>query len=127
MKVFEPIQTLFKSNILRQIAFALFILFVSRLVWFLVNKFWLPAVGFTEFFEAFLYGFYFDLPVIAYLFAPLFLWQLALPNFSLKHPIVTRILFLLPNVICLILNGIDTGFSKINGKRSGFELFSLAG
>ena len=127
MKVFEPIQTLFKSNILRQIAFALFILFVSRLVWFLVNKFWLPAVGFAEFFEAFLYGFYFDLPVIAYLFAPLFLWQLALPNFSLKHPIVTKILFLLPNVICLILNGIDTGFSKINGKRSGFELFSLAG
>lgn len=127
MKVFEPIQTLFKSNILRQIAFALFILFVSRLVWFLVNKFWLPAIGFAEFFEAFLYGFYFDLPVIAYLFAPLFLWQLALPNFSLKHPIVTKILFLLPNVICLILNGIDTGFSKINGKRSGFELFSLAG
>ena len=127
MKVFEPIQTLFKSNILRQIAFALFILFVSRLIWFLVNKFWLPAVGFAEFFEAFLYGFYFDLPVIAYLFAPLFLWQLALPNFSLKHPIVTKILFLLPNVICLILNGIDTGFSKINGKRSGFELFSLAG
>ncbi len=127
MKVFGPVHALYKSNILRQIAFALFILFVSRLVWFFANKFWLPAVGIPEFIKAFLYGFYFDLPVIAYLFAPLFIWQLALPNFSLKNPIVTKILFLIPNILCLILNGIDTGFSKINGKRSGFELFSLAG
>lgn len=127
MKVLDYFKSLWNSNIVRQILFALFILFVSRLIWFLANQFWLPAVGFTEFLKAFLYGFYFDLPVIAYLFAPLFLWQLALPNFSQKHPAVTKILFLLPNAICLVLNGIDTGFSKINGKRSGFELFSMAG
>lgn len=127
MKVLDYFKSLWNSNLIRQILFALFILFISRLIWFLANQFWLPALGFTEFLKAFLYGFYFDLPVIAYLFAPLFLWQLALPNFSKKHPSVTKILFLIPNAICLVLNGIDTGFSKINGKRSGFELFSMAG
>ncbi len=127
MKVFGPFNTIWKSNIVRQILFALFILFVSRFVWFIENRFWMPNVGFIEFVKAFLYGFYFDLPVIAYLFAPLFLWQFVFPTFSQNHQIVTRVLFLIPNAICLVLNGIDTGFSKINGKRSGFDFFSLAG
>ncbi len=127
MNVYSAVKSFLKSNIARQIGFAFFILFVSRLVWFLANLFWLPSLDTFSYVEAFLWGFYFDLPVIAYLFAPLFFYQLAFPTFSQKYQIVTRILFLIPNAICLIFNGIDTGFSKINGKRSGFDFFSLAG
>jgi hypothetical protein len=95
------------------------------MVWFFVNFYWLPDVGILGYSKSILLGFYFDIPVIAYLFAPLFLWQFILPSLSIKHPSITKILFLLPSAICLILNGIDTGFSKINGKRSGYELFAM--
>ena len=127
VSVWKSIKSIWQTNILRQIAFAFLILSASRLVWFFANLFWLPAVGFFSFLKCFLWGLYFDLPVIAYLFAPLFLWQLIFPTTSKIQPIITRILFLLPSAIVLIFNGIDTGFSKINAKRSGYELFSLAG
>lgn len=123
--IFNFIKSLWKTNIAKQIAFAFLLLFLSRLVWFFVNFYWLPDVGTLGYIKSILLGIYFDIPVIAYLFAPLFLWQFVLPSLSIKYPSITKILFLLPSAICLILNGIDTGFSKINGKRTGYELFAM--
>lgn len=118
---------IFRLNIIRQALFALFILTFCRLIWFFSNLFWLPSAEFLDFFKAFFTGIFFDLPILAYFYLPLWIWHLLFPNLSLRFPSVSKILFTLSSAVCLILNGIDTGYSRITAKRTGFELFAMLG
>lgn len=98
------------------------ILQISRGVWLIFNHNLIPNTTFFSLFKVFLWGFYFDLPVIAWYLFPLWLWMILFTRQAQAFPNVTKALYLLGINLCLLLNGIDTGYSQITGKRSGPEL-----
>ena len=107
--------------------FAFGILSISRLVWFVANVFWLPPIGIDEYVYAHLVGIYFDIPVVALIYLPVWIWVVYGDSWRQQFPIVNRILFVISSMVVLIFNGIDTGYSQVTAKRSGFELFDTLG
>ena len=99
----------------------------SRLVWFVANVFWLPPIGIDEYVYAHLVGIYFDIPVVALIYLPVWIWVVYGDSWRQQFPIVNRMLFLISTMIVLLFNGIDTGYSQVTAKRSGFELFDTLG
>jgi hypothetical protein len=116
-----------KSNLFRQMAMAFSLLTFSRLVWFVANVFWLPPIGIDEYVYAHLVGIYFDIPVVALIYLPVWIWVVFGDSWRQQFPIVNRMLFLISTMIVLLFNGIDTGYSQVTAKRSGFELFDTLG
>lgn len=123
----QKLKMLAKSNLFKQLLFAFGILSISRLVWFVANVFWLPPIGVDEYIYAHLVGIYFDIPVVVLIYLPVWIWVVYGDSWRQQFPIVNRILFLISTMIVLIFNGIDTGYSQVTAKRSGFELFDTLG
>lgn len=121
------IKSITNSNLLKQILFAFAILSISRLVWFVANVFWLPPIGIDEYVYAHLVGIYFDIPVVVGLFIPVWIWLMFGGKLREEHPWINKTLFLLSAYTVLIFNGIDTGYSQVTAKRSGYELFDTLG
>lgn len=122
-KVF--IKGFFKLTIVKLFWFATLILSLSRLIWYISNQFWLGNSEPSAIISSFLYGIYFDLPVIAYFFLPVWLWLFLFPAKADQKPLITRLLFVLSSALVLILNSIDTAYSRITARRSGVELFDM--
>ena len=116
-----------KSNLFKQLLFAFGILSISRLVWFVANVFWLPPIAVDEYIYAHLVGIYFDIPVVALIYLPVWIWVIYGDSWRQQFPIVNRILFVISSMVVLIFNGIDTGYSQVTAKRSGYELFDILG
>ena len=116
-----------KSNLFRQMAMAFSLLTFSRLVWFVANVFWLPPIGIDEYIYAHLVGIYFDIPVVIGLFLPVWIWVIGGHSWRDRFPAINRILFVISSMTVLIFNGIDTGYSQVTAKRSGYELFDILG
>ncbi|MFN4940520.1 MAG: LTA synthase family protein, partial [Bacteroidota bacterium] len=116
-----------RSNLLNQILLAFAVLTFSRLIWFTANAFWLPPIGIDEYIWAHLVGIYFDVPVVAAVFLPVWIWVIFGGQLREKQPWINKTLFLLAALTTLIFNGIDTGYSQVTAKRSGFELFDMLG
>ena len=114
-----------KSNLFRQMAMAFSLLTFSRLVWFVANVFWLPPIGIDEYVYAHLVGIYFDIPVVIGLFLPVWIWVIGGHSWRDRFPAINRILFVISSMTVLIFNGIDTGYSQVTAKRSGYELFDI--
>lgn len=112
-----------QGNLIKQIALAFAILTISRLVWFFANVFWLPPIGIDQYIYAHLIGIYFDLPVVVLLFAPVWIWLLFGGLMREKYPQINRGLFVFSSMVAILFNAIDTGYSQVTAKRSGFELF----
>jgi hypothetical protein len=72
-------------------------------------------------------GIYFDIPVVALIYLPVWIWVVYGDSWRQQFPIVNRILFVISSMVVLIFNGIDTGYSQVTAKRSGFELFDTLG
>lgn len=123
----RKLKLLTNSNLLKQMLFAFGILSISRLVWFVANVFWLPPIGIDEYVYAHLVGLYFDIPVVALIYLPVWMWVVYGDSWRQQFPIVNRILFVISSMVVLIFNGIDTGYSQVTAKRSGFELFDTLG
>ena len=123
----QKLKALTNSNLLKQMLFAFGILSISRLVWFVANVFWLPPIGIDEYVYAHLVGIYFDIPVVALIYLPVWIWVVYGDSWRQQFPIVNRILFVISSMVVLIFNGIDTGYSQVTAKRSGFELFDTLG
>ncbi|MCX6177666.1 MAG: sulfatase-like hydrolase/transferase [Bacteroidetes bacterium] len=123
----QKMKALTNSNLFKQMLFAFGILSISRLVWFVANVFWLPPIGIDEYIYAHLVGIYFDIPVVIGLFLPVWIWVIAGHSWRDKFPEINRILFVISSMTVLIFNGIDTGYSQVTAKRSGYELFDILG
>ncbi|MBL7811542.1 MAG: sulfatase-like hydrolase/transferase [Bacteroidetes bacterium] len=122
--IISRFRTFFQLAIIRQLLFALALLSLSRLVWLLLNT---KGMGQTEPVDvlfAIAWGVYFDLPVIAYVFSPLWLWMVIYPTGHIRFPRISRLLFTIPAALCLTLNAIDSAYSRVTGRRSGPELFT---
>ena len=87
----------------------------------------LAAIGIDEYIWAHLVGIYFDVPVVAAVFLPVWIWVIFGGQLREKQPWINKTLFLLAALTTLIFNGIDTGYSQVTAKRSGFELFDMLG
>lgn len=123
----QKLKVLIYSNLFKQMLFAFGILSISRLVWFVANVFWLPPIGFDEYVYAHLVGIYFDIPVVIGLFLPVWIWVIFGHSWRDRFPAINRILFVISSMTVLIFNGIDTGYSQVTAKRSGYELFDILG
>ena len=123
----QKLKVLINSNLFKQILFAFGILSISRLVWFVANVFWLPPIGIDEYIYAHLVGIYFDIPVVIGLFLPVWIWVIGGHSWRDRFPAINRILFVISSMTVLIFNGIDTGYSQVTAKRSGYELFDILG
>jgi phosphoglycerol transferase MdoB-like AlkP superfamily enzyme len=123
----QKLKVLINSNLFKQMLFAFGILSISRLVWFVANVFWLPPIGIDEYVYAHLVGIYFDIPVVIGLFLPVWIWVIGGHSWRDRFPAINRILFVISSMIVLIFNGIDTGYSQVTAKRSGYELFDILG
>ncbi len=123
----QKMKALTNSNLFKQMLFAFGILSISRLVWFVANVFWLPPIGIDEYVYAHLVGIYFDIPVVIGLFLPVWIWVIWGHSWRDKFPAINRILFVISSMTVLIFNGIDTGYSQVTAKRSGYELFDILG
>ena len=123
----RKLKVLTNSNLLKQMLFAFGILSISRLVWFVANVFWLPPIGIDEYVYAHLVGIYFDIPVVALIYLPVWMWVVFGDLWRERFPNINRILFVISSMVVLIFNGIDTGYSQVTAKRSGFELFDTLG
>ena len=123
----QKLKAITNANLLKQMLFAFGILSISRLVWFVANVFWLPPIGIDEYVYAHLVGIYFDIPVVALIYLPVWMWVVFGDLWRERFPNINRILFLISTMIVLIFNGIDTGYSQVTAKRSGFELFDTLG
>lgn len=119
----KSLKQLFKLNLLQQALFALLIMQISRLIWALGNTKMLADADFPTLFKAILWGSFFDLPILAYFFLPLWVWLIVFPRYQHKYTQVSKILFSLSALIIVLLNGIDTAYSQVTGRRSGSELF----
>ena len=123
----QKMKALTNSNLFKQMLFAFGILSISRLVWFVANVFWLPPIGIDEYIYAHLVGIYFDVPVVIGLFLPVWIWVIFGHSWRDRFPAINRILFVISSMTVLIFNGIDTGYSQVTAKRSGYELFDILG
>lgn len=123
----QKLKVLINSNLFKQMLFAFGILSISRLVWFVANVFWLPPIGIDEYVYAHLVGIYFDIPVVIGLFLPVWIWVIGGHSWRDRFPAINRILFVISSMTVLIFNGIDTGYSQVTAKRSGYELFDILG
>jgi hypothetical protein len=123
----QKLKALLQSNLFKQMLFAFGILSISRLIWFVANVFWLPPIGIDEYLYAHLVGIYFDIPVVIGLFLPVWIWVIFGHSWREKFPSVNRNLFVISSITVLIFNGIDTGYSQVTAKRSGYELFDILG
>jgi len=111
--------------VLYQFVFLFLLQFLNRLIWFAGNAYWLQPLGLKAYLHAFLVGCYFDLPVMAYVFAPLWLWWAIAPSSVNQKNIVFRILATALAICTLLFNAIDAGYSKVTSKRSGKELLDV--
>ena len=123
----QKMKALTNSNLFKQMLFAFGILSISRLVWFVANVFWLPPIGIDEYVYAHLVGIYFDIPVVIGLFLPVWIWVIGGHSWRDRFPAINRVLFVISSMTVLIFNGIDTGYSQVTAKRSGYELFDILG
>ena len=123
----QKLKVLINSNLFKQMLFAFGILSISRLVWFVANVFWLPPIGIDEYVYAHLVGIYFDIPVVIGMFLPVWIWVIGGHSWRDRFPAINRILFVISSMTVLIFNGIDTGYSQVTAKRSGYELFDILG
>lgn len=121
----EQIKYFFTFNIVRQIALAMLIMQLSRGIWGVSNARMLPEFEIFSYCKAIFFGSFFDLPVLAYFYLPLWLWMLVYPKGNLNQPKITAALFTLSSWVVVLLNGIDAGYSQVTGRRSGPELFDI--
>lgn len=119
--------SIFGTTLVRLIIFSMITLTICRAVWFGANHFWIKTDGPFDLLKAFLIGTYFDLPVLAMFFLPVWLWLLAFPHISNQKKKWTKALFSFCTTPVLILTAIDTGYSQVTARRSGTELFSMLG
>lgn len=129
MKILKAIQHFLKTNPWRyfwyQLLFLAFILQLGRIVWFIGNAYWLQPLGAWAYAKVFLIGFYFDLPVLAYAFAPLWVWWAIRPKSIHKNNRWFRLLATCLTFVTVLLNAIDAGYSNVTSKRSGKELLDV--
>ncbi len=121
----DAIKKIWATTVIRQAAFALLIMGLSRLAWALINREIFTEANFLEIIYAFGWGLYFDLPVLAYFFIPLWIWMFVFPVLAQRKQSITKGLFTLSTLPLLLLNGIDTAYSMVSGRRSGPELFDF--
>lgn len=114
----------FRYTVFRQVALALLLMQLIRVIWTLANRNLFAEASPFEILSAVFWGSFFDLPVLAYFFLPLWIWMLVFPGGNQRKPAITRALFTLCSSPVLLLNAIDTGYSQVTGRRSGPELFS---
>ncbi len=117
------IGSFFQLTLIRLALYSLLFCTLCRTAWFLCNLPALHDMPSGKIVAAFTYGIWFDLPVIAYFFLPLWLFLLFLPALAAQKPTLVRILFIISAAAIGTLNGIDCIYSPITGKRSGSELF----
>lgn len=96
---------------------------ISRAFWGLFNQEIFSDASAIEILKGMLWGIFFDLPLLAYFFLPLWIWMIFFPKKATRRPIVSKILITVGAAPILILNGIDTAYSKVSGRRSGAEIF----
>ena len=119
------IQKISSFTIVRQAGFALLIMSISRAFWGIFNQEIFATAEKFEIFQGMLWGVFFDLPLLAYFFIPLWTWMMFLPGPAAAFPTVSRTLMLFGSMPILILNGIDTAYSRVSGRRSGAEIFDI--
>lgn len=119
------IKYIFHFTVVRQVSFALLIMSLSRAYWGIFNQEIFADAEKYEVLKGMLWGVFFDLPLLAYFLLPLWIWMIFFPSRATRHQWVARLLMLLGASPILILNGIDTAYSRISGRRSGAELFDI--
>lgn len=112
-------------TVTRQACFALLIMSLSRAFWGLFNQEIFADAEKYEIFFGMLWGVFFDLPLLAYFFLPLWIWMIFFPAYAAKRQVVSKILIVLGATPILVLNGIDTAYSRVSGRRSGAEIFDI--
>lgn len=98
---------------------------LGRLIWFIGNVFWLQPLGVWEYTKVFLLGFYFDAPIVAYCFLPIWFWWAVSPATIHKGNFLFRGISTLLIFTSVLLNAIDAGYSNVTSKRSGKELLDV--
>jgi arylsulfatase A-like enzyme len=98
---------------------------LSRAFWGLFNQEIFADAEKSEIFFGMLWGVFFDLPLLAYFFLPLWIWMIFFPAYAAKRQVVSKILIVLGATPILVLNGIDTAYSRVSGRRSGAEIFDI--
>jgi len=111
--------------LLYQLLFVILMQQLGRLIWFFGNAYWLQPLGIWEYSKVFFIGFYFDLPLVAYCFAPLWIWWVLFPYSIHKRNYFVRSIAVLLLFLTLLLNAIDAGYSNVTSKRSGKELLDV--
>ncbi|MCC7297062.1 MAG: sulfatase-like hydrolase/transferase [Bacteroidia bacterium] len=80
-----------------------------------------------QYFAAFGFGLFLDLPVLGWFFLPSWIWLLAFPNRSANSPKTTKLIFVISALAVILLTAIDCGYSRVTARRRGTELLSLLG
>lgn len=123
----ESIKSIFILTVTKLSVFTLLILTICRFAWYASNHFWMDSHNFTEILKAGCVGIYFDLPILAWFFLPIWLWLLLFPKKAAEKLAVTRMIYTLSAGVVLLLTAIDCGYSRITARRSGMELFQTLG
>lgn len=121
------INLLFQLKLTRLLISAMLVLTICRIIWLGGN---ISRLNFTSNYElvhSMVVGIYFDLPVLAYLYSPVWFALLFFPKNTFQHTSIIRILFTISSAICIILNSIDAAYSNVTSKRSGMELWTMLG
>lgn len=121
----STIKTILSHIIIRQAGFCLLIMSLSRLFWGIFNHEIFSEAEKIEVMAGMLWGVFFDLPILAYFFAPLWVWSFFFPRAALKFPWISRLLMTTGAAPVLVLNGIDTAYSRVSGRRSGAEIIDM--
>jgi glucan phosphoethanolaminetransferase (alkaline phosphatase superfamily) len=110
--------------VIQQVGFCLLITSLSRTFWGVFNHEIFADASKIEILKGMLWGVFFDLPLMAYFFLPLWIWMCCFPKKAAGKPIISRLMMIVGATPIIILNGIDTAYSKISGRRSGAEIFN---
>ncbi|MEY4002352.1 MAG: hypothetical protein RIT07_394 [Bacteroidota bacterium] len=124
LRIRDPLKRFFTLTAIQQVGFCLLITTLSRAFWGVFNHEIFSDASKIEILKGMLWGLFFDLPLLAYFFLPLWIWMCVFPKKAADKPIISRWLVTIGAAPIIILNGIDTAYSKVSGRRSGAEIFN---
>jgi len=106
-----------------------FLLFISRIIFYLFNSSYFPPMGFWSASGLFFNGFRFDVATVLLLNIP-FIFFYLLPLRGKNRPLPRRILkalFVIVNGLALLLNTADMVYFRFSNSRLNAEIFSYLG
>ena len=116
------------NPLLKLLALALLLLWLSRLLFYLFNLHYFSHLGFTEVIRILVFGLRFDLATLFMINAPfIFMMTLPLPLRKFRAwRFSAMALFLIANSIALMVNIVDIVYYRFTFKRMTADIFSYA-